>query len=76
VIALVGVAILPVALLAWWLRTSQPRALGQLRWLEVGFFLSFSFFFALLMASDFPSIAPLIDKAPLDLGLSQAAWMS
>ncbi len=71
-----GVTILPVALLAWWLRKSQPRALGQLRWLEVAFFFGFSIFFALLMASDFPSIAPVIDRAPLDLGLSQAAWMS
>jgi eukaryotic-like serine/threonine-protein kinase len=28
------------------------------------------------MASDFPSIVTVLDTAPLDLGLSQAAWMS
>ena len=72
----IGLVAPPVAMLAWWLRRSRPRAIGALRWLEAGFFLSFSLFFAFWMAGDFPTIVPVIDSAPLDLGLSQAVWMS
>lgn len=66
----------PLALQAWWLRRSRPRAMRTLRWLETGFFAIISVFFALQMMSDFPSIVPVLDTAPLDLGYSQAAWMS
>ena len=48
----------------------------RLRCVEVVFIACFTMFVALWMAGDFPSIVPVIDKAPLDLGLSQAAWMS
>lgn len=66
----------PLALQAWWLRRSRPRAIRTLRWLETGFFVTISVFFALQMMSDFPTIVPVLDTAPLDLGYSQAAWMS
>ena len=71
-----SMAIPPLALQVWWLRKSRPRSMRWLRWLEAGFFLALSVFFALQMANDFPSIVPVLDIAPMDLGLSQAAWMS
>lgn len=71
-----GGMILPLALLAWWLRKGRPRAIARLRWLEVLLFASLGVFVALWMAGDFPSLVPVIDTAPLDLGLSQAATMS
>ncbi|MEQ1692483.1 MAG: serine/threonine-protein kinase [Gemmatimonas sp.] len=71
-----GVMILALAWLAWWLRRSRPRAIGRLRWMEVLLFAGVGVYFALWMAADFPTLVPVIDTAPLDLGLSQAAWMS
>ena len=71
-----GVMIPPLALLAWWLRKSRPRSIGLLRSVEVVLIAGFSLCVALWMVGDFPSIVPVIDQAPLDLGLSQAAWMS
>ncbi len=71
-----GVTIPPLALLAWWLRKSHPRSIKRLRWVEVVLFAGFSAMVVAWMAGDFPSLVPVIDQAPLDLGLSQAAWMS
>jgi hypothetical protein len=71
-----SVVVPPLALVVWWLRQSRPRAIRWLRWLEIGFFLAFSVFFALQMTSDFPSIVPVLETAPLDLGSSLAVWMS
>jgi eukaryotic-like serine/threonine-protein kinase len=64
------------ALLFWWLRRSRPRAIRTLRWVEVAVTVWVSVFFAMLMVSDFPSIVPVLEVAPLDLGYSQAVWMS
>ena len=72
----IGLTIPPLALLAWWLRKSRPRSMGRLRWVEVVLTAGFSAVVIGWMAGDFPSFVPVIDKAPLDLGLSQAAWMS
>ncbi len=71
-----GVLVLPLGSLAWWLRRSRPRAIGWLRLLEGVLFAVVAVFIAQWMAGDFPSIVPVIDTAPLDLGLSQAAKMS
>ena len=72
----IGLAMLLVALVAGWLRKSRPRAMRQLRWVEVVLIAGFSVFVALWMVNDFPTFLPVLDKAPMDLGLSQAAWMS
>ncbi|HYW30034.1 MAG TPA: serine/threonine-protein kinase, partial [Gemmatimonas sp.] len=72
----IGVMIPPITLLAWWLRRSHQRTLNGLRWLEGVLFAIVGGFIALWMAGDFPSIVPVLDTAPLDLGLSQAAKMS
>lgn len=64
------------ALLVWWLRRGRPRSIRALRWVEGGVTVTISAFFALLMINDFPSIVPVLDVAPLDLGYSQATWMS
>lgn len=72
----IGGTIPPVALLAWWLRKSHPRSIGRLRLVEVVLIAGFSAIVVAWMAGDFPSFVPVLDKAPLDLGLSQAAWMS
>jgi hypothetical protein len=70
------VVLFPMALALWWLRKRHPRSVRTLRWLETGFFVAMSVFFALLMVNDFPSIVPVLGVAPLDLGYSQAVWMS
>ncbi len=44
--------------------------------MESAFFAGNSVYVALLMANDFPTIVPVLDAAPMDLGYSQAAWMS
>ncbi|MBC8090339.1 MAG: serine/threonine protein kinase [Phycisphaerae bacterium] len=71
-----GVTIPPFALIAWWLRRSRPRSVARLRWVEVVLIISLCAIVVAWMAGDFPSLVPVIDKAPLDLGLSQAASMS
>ncbi len=74
--AIVGVPMLLCAFVAWWLRKGRPRAMRLLRRMEVVLIAGFSTWVALYIGGAFPSIAPLLDQAPLDLGLSQAAWMS
>jgi eukaryotic-like serine/threonine-protein kinase len=63
-------------LAAWWLRKGRPRAMRRLRWMEVALIAGFSTWVALWIGGAFPSLVPHVDKAPLDLGLSQATWMS
>lgn len=70
------VLLLPQIVALWWLRQSRPRTLRTLRWLETGFLVAVSTVFALLLLNDFPSIVPVLDVAPMDLGYSQAVWMS
>ncbi len=74
--AIVAVPMLLCAMVAWWLRKGRPRAMRRLRWMEVVLIAGFSTFVAFWMGGAFPSLIPILDKAPLDLGLSQAAWMS
>ncbi|WP_353268984.1 serine/threonine-protein kinase [Gemmatimonas sp.] len=62
----------PVALLAWWLRPRTPRSIAALRLVESGVFVSFNLLFASLMIADFPSIVPIIETAPFDLGFGAA----
>lgn len=71
-----GVAALPLVLAAWWLRRSRPRSLSWLRWVELVLIICLVAFVVAWMAGDFASLVPVIDKAPLDLGASQAAGMS
>ncbi|WP_434479619.1 serine/threonine-protein kinase [Gemmatimonas sp.] len=67
-----GGIIPPVALLAWWLRPRTPRSIAALRLVEVGVFVSFNLLFESLLIADFPSIVPIIDSAPFDLGFAHA----
>jgi serine/threonine-protein kinase len=67
-----GSIVPPVALLAWWLRSGTPRSMAALRLVEGVLFISLSVLFALLAVADFPSIVPVIDTAPMDLGLAHA----
>jgi serine/threonine-protein kinase len=71
---IMGSLVLPVALLAWWLRPRTPRPLAALRLLEGVLFASVSVLFALLVIVDFPSIVPVIDTAPFDLGFAHALF--
>ncbi len=73
---IVGVPMLLCAFVAWWLRKGRPRSMRRLRRMEVVLIAGFSTWVALYIGGAFPSIVPLLDEAPLDLGLSQAAWMS
>ncbi len=68
--------VVPSLAMAWWLRTRTPRPMQALRRVEVALIAGFSVCIAAAMAVDFPTLVPVMDRAPLDLGLSQAGWMS
>lgn len=73
---IVAVVILPSVAIAWWLRSTTRRPMHLLRRVELVLIAGFTVCIALAMAVDFPSLVTSLYVAPLDLGLSQAAWMS
>lgn len=73
---IVVAVILPSVAIAWWLRGAMRRPMHLLRRVELVLIAGFTVCIALAMVVDFPSLVSSLPVAPLDLGLSQAAWMS